>query len=194
MYLMFDSVDPTQIPKTAQAVAGYVGGEWPTDSHYALRNKFPHAFVVSIATSKEQRASFLDVENGDATCDDARDWIQRGFGAGEKRPGIYADQSNMHIIEGNLHGIHRVKYRLWVAAPDGLAYARERLAEGFGACQFDWNYLGRDLDVSLCKPGFFTKNERPKYLETTESTDVSYVPGSTAAALTEANGERVQEA
>lgn len=164
MYIMFDSVDLTQIPKTAQAVAGYVGGIWPTDSHDALRTEFPHAFVVSIATNATQIASFLDVEKGDALVADARKWIQDRLDEGQDRPGIYADQSNMGLLKSALGSIARHKYRLWVAAPNGLAPAEILLRE-YGAVQFDWHYLNRDLDASLCRPGFFTNNERPKVLE-----------------------------
>lgn len=162
---MFDSVDLTQIPHTAQAVAGYVGGEWPTDSHDALRAKFPHAFVVSIAVNAVQKASFLDVENGDATVADARGWLEARLAEGQVRPGMYGSQSTMAEIAKVLQGIMRSRYRLWVAAPNGFAYADRLLQEGYGAVQFDWHYLGRDLDASLCKPGFFTVNERPKILE-----------------------------
>lgn len=173
MYIMYDSVDLTQIPLTAQAVAGYVGGEWPTDSHDALRAKFPRAFVVSIAVNAAQKASFLDVENGDATVDDARGWLEARLAEGQVRPGLYGSQSTMGQLTGRyqgdknavLHGIMRSKYRLWVAAPNGLASAEQFLTDGYGACQFDWHYLGRDLDASLCKPGFFTVVERPKVLE-----------------------------
>ena len=158
---MFDSIDLTQIPKTAHAVAGYVGGAWPTDSHDALRAKFPHAFVVSIAVNGTERASFLDVENGDASVADVPNWLRDGINSGEVRPGIYGSQYTMNILKPLLIGIPRWKYRLWIASPNGLGAAQILLTQGYGACQFDWNYLGRDLDASLCKPGFFTEHEYP---------------------------------
>ena len=161
MHIMFDSVDLTQVPSTAGAVAGYVGGAWPTDSHDALRAKFPHAYVLSIAVNATQDASCLDVEQGDATPADARPWLERQLGNGKNRPCLYGSQSTMGELAPFLHGIPRQKYRLWVAAPDGIAFAQRLLNSGFGACQFDWHYLGRDLDASLCKPGFFTPAEYP---------------------------------
>lgn len=165
MYIMFDSVDLTQIPKNAHAVAGYVGGEWPTDSHDALRKEFRQAFVVSIAVQATQRASFLDVENGDALPGQAREWMDESLAAGQIRPGLYSSQYTMSIIKPMLRGIPRSKYRLWVAAPNGIGPAYKLLKQGYGACQFDWHYLGRDLDASLCDPWFFTANEHPLYTQ-----------------------------
>lgn len=175
MHVMFDSVDLTQIPKTAHAVAGYVGGAWPTDSHNALRAKYPHAYVASIATARTQRASFADVEPGNLTVPEGVEWLLEGLDLKEDRPGLYAPFADMLEICAELDREHvlRSEYRLWLATDDGLADAvdillhrthlGQRLPAGvsIGAVQYDWHCFGRDLDVSLCQPWFFTKAESP---------------------------------
>jgi hypothetical protein len=51
--------------------------------------------------------------------------------------------------------IPRQSYRAWIADIDnGLAGAVKRLQEGYDACQYDWHYLGLNLDVSLCAHSF----------------------------------------
>lgn len=184
MHILFDSVDLSQIPASAGAVAGYIGGAWPTDSHDALRGKFPNAYVLSIATQADQDASVLDVEQGDAVIGDAAPWLERQLHNGKNRPCIYGSQSTMTELEPYLRGIPRQYYRLWVAAPNGLAFAERILTQGFGACQFDWHYLGRDLDASLCKPGFFTAAEYPLALAKVEAPRVAPIDAAAAQAAT----------
>jgi hypothetical protein len=63
---MFDSTTVADIPSTGMdAVAGYVGGNWPTLP--ALVKRFPHLPALSIAVNASQDAQCLDVEKGDAT-------------------------------------------------------------------------------------------------------------------------------
>jgi hypothetical protein len=176
MHVQFDSVDLSQIPASAGAVAGYTGGRWPTDSHDALREKFPHAYVLSIAVNAGEDASCLDVESGDATPADVPGWVKRQLSLGKVRPCVYASLSVMPAIAASLHGVHRQTYRLWVADYDSLARAEELLKQGFGACQWTSNALGRDLDQSLCKPGFYTPAEYPLALEQERKARVASAP------------------
>lgn len=154
---MFDSVDIAEIPKTAHAVAGYVGGSWPTDSHDALRAKFPNAFVVSIATDASQSASVLDIETGDANIGQLREWMTRMVHQGWQRPCAYGSRSIQNQVPAALRNIDRKSYRRWLADPTGSAHCPADM----GACQFDWHFLNRNLDASLCQPWFFTLAERP---------------------------------
>jgi hypothetical protein len=62
---MFDSVDVATVPNNPQAVAGYVGGHWPT--YNSLVQKFPKSHHLSIAVNSGEDAECLDIENGDAT-------------------------------------------------------------------------------------------------------------------------------
>jgi hypothetical protein len=150
---MFDSVTPQDIPRTAQAVAGYVGGSWPT--YGQLHALFPSAKLVSIAVSATEDADFLDVENGDASTNDPYSWIMRQLAAGRHRPGIYANMSTMPIIVHNLTGIPRSKYRLWEAH---YIDARPAIVpSGIDALQW-WSQAteGANYDISLCADDFFS--------------------------------------
>lgn len=157
---MYDSVDLGQIPSAAQAVAGYVGGRWPTFTQLASR--WPHAHRLSIAVAASQDAECLDIEQGDATPDEAPAWVRRQQARGVKRPVVYASVSQMPKVRGVLaaHGVSRDQVREWTAHYTGKPH-RCTSACGFGytgeadATQYANNALGRTLDASLCSPYFF---------------------------------------
>lgn len=155
---MYDSVDLTQIPAKAAAVAGYVGGHWPT--YKELAAKWPNAKRVSIAVNALEDAEVLDVEKGDATVAQIDPWFRRQKGRGLARPAIYASVSNAQAVVDALAkaGFARTAYRLWTAHYTGTAH-RCGKACGFAgeadATQYDDHALGRDLDVSLCLGTFF---------------------------------------
>ena len=92
MATMYDSVDPTKIPKDAEIVAGYVNGHWPT--YNRLPGLFPNAQLVSIAVTADADAMVLDVEAGDATPDQAPAWITRQRARGGD-PTIYCSRASM---------------------------------------------------------------------------------------------------
>lgn len=147
---MYDSVTVSTIPWGARAVAGYVGGRWPT--YHELVKRYPHSHIISIAIDAEEHASCLDVETGDASPDDCARWFHFVQGA-IRVPKFYANRSTMPAVIANLraHGIKREQYRLWIADPTD----RPHIPPGYDACQYGWNALGRNLDVSLCHPSFF---------------------------------------
>lgn len=147
---MYDSVTVSAIPLGAEAVAGYVGGSFPT--YVELNRDFPHANRLSIAVNSREVAECLDVENGDATPAQVASWIESKHSLGN-RPCIYADLSTMPSVIYFLKEakISRNKYRLWVAHYTGVA----SIPEGFDACQYTQTALGRNLDASICLPGFF---------------------------------------
>src|SRR6266496_4930094 len=96
-FLMFDATDVTNIPKDAFAVAGYVGGRWPT--YPSLVVKFPKAKKLSIAVNAGQRAQCLDIEKGDAVPSQVPAWIKdraTGF------PVLYASISQMPAVLAEL--------------------------------------------------------------------------------------------
>ena len=148
---MYDSVDVSTVPLNAQAVAGYVGGSWPT--YLPLVQAFPKAKHLSIAIAASEDADCLDIETGDATPDEAPGWVRRQWARGVKRPCLYANLSTMPAVEAALAGIPRTRYRLWVA--QYLIPRRPHLPAGFDACQYDDQALGRNLDVSLLRSDFF---------------------------------------
>lgn len=156
---MFDSVNPSEIPGHARAVAGYVGGYWPTFAK--LGSLFPASHRLSIAVNAGEDAECLDVEKGDATNEQAPAWVRRQLKRGIRRPVVYTSVSNAPALIAALerNGVHRAQYRLWTAH---YTYKPHRCgpACGYGqvyadATQFSDHALGKNLDASLCSPSFF---------------------------------------
>src|SRR4051812_10696079 len=96
--LMYDTTDipATSIPPTAQMVAGYVNGSWP--SFNAVRQRAPGAAAVSIAVNTSADADVLDVETGDARPDQTHDWVARQKARGLHRPSIYCPSSSYGAV------------------------------------------------------------------------------------------------
>lgn len=149
-FTMYDSTEVGQIPVTAEAVAGYVGGNWPTFG--PLSQKFGKAKRLSIAVNAGEDAECLDVETGDATPAEAPAWVNRQKARGVARPVLYANFSTMPAVKAALAsaGIPRSAVRLWVAE---YTYT-PHIPSGYDACQYTNRALGRNLDASLCNPGF----------------------------------------
>lgn len=154
---MWDAIEISQIPANPQAVAGYVGGQWPTWS--SLVKAFPRASVLSIAVNSSEDADCLDIENGDAVPSDAPAWYARQKARGVARPCFYANTSTMPAVLAALNGGHvaRSKYRVWTAHFTHAAH----IEPGSDATQWTDAALGRNLDCSECVNGFFTDPPAP---------------------------------
>lgn len=158
---MYDSIDLSQIPENADAVAGYVGGRWPTFN--ALGEGWPHAHRLSVAVFASEDAVCLDVEKGDAIPEQAPPWVGRQLARGVKRPVVYSSLSQMQEVISNLvhSGILRSQFRVWTAHYTGHSHLCSPMC-GFGfrdhadATQYYDHALGRNLDVSICAEGFFS--------------------------------------
>jgi hypothetical protein len=160
MYVMYDSVDVATVPYGAPAVAGYIGGHWPT--YDALVKRCPRAKHLAIAIAADEGGDALDCEPGDATPDQVVGWVQRALRRGVKRPCVYTSVSNMQnliSVLGNA-GIKREQVRLWSAHYSGSPHICGQQC-GFGltvpvdATQWTDKALGRNLDESLCASDFF---------------------------------------
>jgi hypothetical protein len=161
--IMYDSVTLDQVPGDAPAVAGYVGGRWPTYGQLARR--VPHARRLSIAVNAGEDADCLDVEPGDAVIAQAAGWVRRQVGRGVKRPVLYTSVSQLQALVDALEraAIPRGHVRLWSAhytmrphlcGPDcGFG-----LQEHADATQYTDRALGRNLDESLCTAGFWASS------------------------------------
>lgn len=148
-FLMFDSITVSEIFSSAVAVAGYVGGNWPT--YPELLKRFPKAKHLSIAVNLTENAECLDVESGDATVADVPTWVKHQLARGVKRPCIYASLSRWGEINAVLAQYAlSSRVRRWVADYTGAPH----IPTGFDACQFTNKYTGRDLDASLCHATF----------------------------------------
>lgn len=156
---MYDSVDVAEIPADAPAVAGYVGGHWPT--YPSLHGRFPHARRLSIAVNAAEDADCLDVEPGDATPGEVVAWVKRQRDRGVRRPVIYASRDTMPAIIAELDrtGAKRKSYRLWSAHYSVGAHicSRATCGAGFTADATQWtdHALGRNLDESVCGDTFW---------------------------------------
>lgn len=161
---MFDSVNVSEIPADAKAVAGYVDGKWQTFPE--LVKRFPNARKVSIAVSAANQARCLDIEAQDATVEQAGFWVRNQWARGVKRPILYTSVSNWKALDAALkaQGIKRrpygKSYHRWSAHYTGKAHrcGRRHGMPGFflaGATQWTDKALGRNLDESKCARSFF---------------------------------------
>lgn len=155
---MYDSVTVDTVPAGAAAVAGYVGGHWPT--YGPLARRFPHAHHLAIAVNAGENADCLDVEAGDARPDQAPDWVRRQLLRGVRKPVLYASVSQMPAVLQHLAaaGINRGEVRLWTAH---YTFHPHLCTPACGydvhadATQYTDRALGRNLDESLCADAFF---------------------------------------
>jgi hypothetical protein len=177
MWVMYDSTDVGQIPPGAQAVAGYVGGRWPT--YRQLLARFPHAqHHLSIAINAQVDADCLDVENGDATPSDCSGWYRRQRARGLARPAFYGSLSTIPAITRFLSsaGIARHEYRIWSAHYTGQAHicdARCGLKPAADGTQWADRVGSRNCDLSLLSDTFF--GARPNPLTPTEQLVVMHI-------------------
>lgn len=168
---MYDDVNLSLIPRDAKAVAGYVGGRWPTWNRIKLAAMFPGAKKLSIAISASENAMCLDVETGDATPAQAAAWVKRqlALGNGIKHsngrtiPVVYTAASwGEHLISvlssaGLRYGVDYLwwsahySFRQHLCGP-GCGFGIKRTAH---ATQFTDRALGRSLDESICSAGFW---------------------------------------
>ena len=159
MWVMYDSVTTGQIPQSAPAVAGYVGGNWPTYS--GLEQRWPHAKHLSIAVNAGEDAECLDVENGDATPADCPGWYHRQIARGVVKPVFYCSAGVAASVIDTLivAGIPRDRYRLWTAHYTFVAHLcgpKCGVPTDADATQWTDRAAGRNLDESLCTDGFFS--------------------------------------
>jgi hypothetical protein len=156
--LMYDAVEPADIPPSPGAVAAYVDGRWPTLA--AVRTRFPSAWVLPIAVSEHGTAMVLDVETGDATSAGAARWLARMRQIGLKHPCLYTSLGSLLGLVTDLErlGWPRASYWLWTAHWTGHAHICSASACGIrcdppGATQYA-NYEHLGFDESLVGRGW----------------------------------------
>jgi hypothetical protein len=149
---MYDSVTPSAIPLDAKAVAGYVGGNFPSFS--LIVQRCPKALHKSIAVNAEEDADILDIESGDAVPEQYPAWHRRQVARGVKMPGPYAPASEMPAVLAACAaaGIARSEMADWWAH-----FNNEPVLEGGGRAKqyIDHGPQGQNYDISVCDPGFF---------------------------------------
>jgi hypothetical protein len=166
---MFDDINVSLIPKDAQAVAGYIGGKWPT--YTKLVGEFPNAKHLSIAVSVLYDADCLDVEPGDASVTQAPVWVKRQLKLRKEhtktyntsKPVLYTSASwGQRLVDACTKAglVYGKDYLWWSAHYTGVSHFCGP-SDGFGikqtahATQFTDLAQGKHLDESICSPGFF---------------------------------------
>lgn len=117
MRKMYDAVTPTNIPRDAQIVAGYLNGKYAwTAAEWAM---FPNAVHVRISV----RAAFLDghvldVEPGDATPAESVGWVKARRAAGAD-PSVYCNRSSWPQVRAAFQLAREPEPHYWIATASG---------------------------------------------------------------------------
>jgi hypothetical protein len=113
---MYDSTTASDIPEDAPCVAGYVDGNYKwSDADW---ERFPDARKVRIAVfASTNDGDCLDVENGDATVDQAPVWVRLRREAGVD-PACYTSASNWQHLRGAFSTAGVAEPHWWIAQWD----------------------------------------------------------------------------
>jgi hypothetical protein len=139
---MYDGVDATRLPVSAQLVAGYVDGLYTWSA--ADWDRFPHSVKVRVAVfSTTNDGQVLDVEPGNATPAQSVDWVLMRRRAGVD-PTVYMNMSTWPTVRSAFQARGVAEPHYWVAEYDGV----ETIPAGAVAKQYyNNNDLGYDLSV-----------------------------------------------
>lgn len=171
MILMYDTASSSfqgGIPDDAQAILFYVDGLYANGT--AARARFPHLFNTGFAigaTVKGRVPSPEDDFEPGNWMGDAGQWVLDSHAAGQSRPAVYADLSDMtnKVIPEIEHHFGPLKpppdrpYRLHLALPDG----NPNIPWWADAKQHIWGSIqgGGDRDISACRDDFFNYPAQP---------------------------------
>lgn len=116
---MYDGVDASRLPVSAQLVAGYVDGlyKW-SDADWA---RFPSSVKVRVAVfSNTNDGHALDVEPGNATPAQSVDWVLMRRGSGFD-PTVYMNLSTWPTVRAAFQARGVAEPHYWVASYDDVA-------------------------------------------------------------------------
>lgn len=147
---MYDSVTPSDIPRSAPAVAGYVNGRYAWSA--AGWDLFPSAYRKTISITASQVAMVLDVEAGDASPDQAPAWVRLSQRAGVAVPTLYC--SRLGTWPATQAACRGLVCNYWVADYTGVAH----LVPGSVATQ--WEDAG-PYDLSTADLAWLSGNPAP---------------------------------
>lgn len=147
-YWLYDSVNPSSLPSSSQAVAVYANG------HYAAApgQVGKRGLTLWIDTNgSDPHADVLDVEPGDATPAQAAAWVQQKLDASPNSTAIiYTMRSDWGAVQAAISHLawwmpSHTKY--WIADPTGYPH----LVPGSQATQWYW---GQNFDISTALSSF----------------------------------------
>lgn len=139
---MYDSVNPSAIPSNATMVAGYADGLYANVP--AMKARFPHATIVSIAVRWTTRAQVLDVETGDATPAQAVQWCTQTMADKSNHElTVYCNTSMWPSVRAAFKAAGVTEPNYWVAQYDN----NPSIPAGAVAKQYIGDYNGYDRSV-----------------------------------------------
>jgi hypothetical protein len=147
-YQIYDSVTPSAIPASSQAVAVYANG-----SYAASPSQLGHrGLVLWIDTNgSDPNADVLDVEPGDATPTQAATWVAQKLDASPNSVAIvYTMESDWPAVQAAINALPwwmPSHTRYWIADPTGVPH----IVPGSQATQWYW---GQSYDISTALPNF----------------------------------------
>jgi hypothetical protein len=142
---MYDGVDPAQVPAGAAIYAGYDDGSW--QSLAGLTGTHPGKLYVSICVSATGTGRVLDVEQYDATPEQAPAWAERQRAAGNPYPVVYCNQASGWPAVKAAFAAQKVAEPLyWVAAYVNDPTKVPTIPAGAIALQY-YDYGGYDTSV-----------------------------------------------
>jgi len=147
-YTLYDSVTPSSLPASSQAVAVYANGSYAAQPSQVGKR----GLTLWIDTNgSDPNADVLDVEPGDATPAQAAAWVQQKLDASPNSTAIvYTMRSDWGAVQaaiGQLAWWMPSHTKYWIADPTGVPH----LVPGSQATQWYW---GQNYDASLALPSF----------------------------------------
>jgi hypothetical protein len=156
MTLMYDSTNPLDIPVDAPAVAGYMDGlyQWSDSAWSRFRTQLRLDITVL-----GNAADVLDVETGDATPDQAVEWVRSMRAHDYPYPGVYCNSNLWPTVKATFDA-HRVDQPwYWIAdydgrpdIPDGAVAKQYQNAPGSGG-HFDLSVISDELITYITSGG-----------------------------------------
>jgi hypothetical protein len=147
-YQLYDSVTPSAIPSSSQAVAVYANGHYAASPSQVGKR----GLTLWIDTNgSDPHADVLDVEPGDATPSQAAAWVQQKLNASPNSTAIiYTMRSEWGAVQAAVSHLawwmpSHTKY--WIADPTGVPH----IVPGSQATQWYW---GQNYDISTALPEF----------------------------------------
>lgn len=118
MRTCYDAITPSNIPTSAQMVAGYIDGRYAwTAAEWA---RFPHSVKARIAVfSSTNDGHILDVEPGCSTPGNAPGWVMRRRKAGID-PTVYCSLSAWPTVRAAFRNAGVAEPHWWIAAYPGI--------------------------------------------------------------------------
>jgi hypothetical protein len=147
-YWIYDSVTPSSLPSSSQAVAVYANGNYAASPAQVGRR----GLVLWIDTNgSDIHADVLDVEPGDATPSQAATWVAQKLDASPNSVAIvYTMRSDWGAVQAAINALPwwmPSHTRYWIADPTGVPH----IVPGSQATQWYW---GQNFDISTALPNF----------------------------------------